>query len=541
LLKRLLSGALLLTLVVACSKTGTQGAPGAGVEPGHLRIAIQSDVKNLNPLLNSNTTDVLVDALMFEPLIVPDSKGAMQPMLATTVPTLHNGGITNHGLTITYHLRTDAKWTDGKPVTAADVIFSWKAIMNPNNDVISRHGYTDIASIDAPTPYTVVVHLKKPFAPFVNTFFTDSDQPYFIAPAHVLARYPNINTIPFNSEPLVSDGPFRFADWVHGDHITLLRNDNFFLGKPKLKTITLRIIPDENTTINLLRTHDIDWMFEASISNYPLVKSIPGIDIRWMSANGFSGIYVNTQRPFLKSLRVRQAVAAAIDKQRIIDTLTFGQEKKAIADVPPFMWSYDPKVKAIGYDPAKARTLLDAAGWKAGPGGIRVKNGQQLELVLVTDNSNATRVKKSEIIQEMLRKVGIKVQVKYFAGDVLFAPAGVGGILQGGKFDLALAGWFAGIDPDDSTQTTCANVAPAGYNYSRYCNPEMERLQKLALTSYDRATRKKAYAKIQQLLATDVPMIYLYYERQMEPISASFKGFAPNHVVESWNAWQWSI
>jgi peptide/nickel transport system substrate-binding protein len=106
-----------------------------------LRIAIQNDVKTLNPLLNSNTTDGLIADLMFEPLLAADAKGDPMPMLATSVPSTENGGITDDGLTVTYHLRKDAKWTDGQPVTSHDVKWSWQAIMNPNNNVVSRHGY----------------------------------------------------------------------------------------------------------------------------------------------------------------------------------------------------------------------------------------------------------------------------------------------------------------------------------------------------------------------------------------------------------------
>jgi peptide/nickel transport system substrate-binding protein len=159
----------------------------------------------------------------------------------------------------------------------------------------------------------------------------------------------------------------------------------------------------------------------------------------------------------------------------------------------------------------------------------------------VSNNSNVTRRKNAVEIQQMLRQAGIDVEIKYYPGDVLFAPVGEGGILQGGKFDLSLAGWYAGVDPDDASQFTCANVAPAGYNYSRYCNPDMEAQQKLALNNYDQPTRKKAYYEIQNLLARDVPEIFFYYLRQMEPINENFKGFAPNPVTESWNAWQWSI
>lgn len=544
-MKRLIAFAALGAALAGCSQVGSGAGASSGehawTKPGLLRVAIQQDVKNLNPLLNSNTTDGMIARLMFEPLISADEKGNPVPIMVTQVPSLDNGGISKDGLTITYHLRKDMKWTDGVPVTSKDVKWSWQAIMNPNNNIISRHGYDLITSIDTPDAYTVVVHLKQKFAPFVNTFFADSDQPYPVAPAHVLAQYPNINEIPFNNNPTVSDGPFKFARWVKGDHIELTANDGFFMGKPKLDKILIRIIPDENTTVNELRTHDIDWMFEASIDNYPAVKNIAGTTIHWVDVNGYEDIQLNVQRPYLQDVRVRRAIAYALDKPQLIKTLTYNQEKIATEDQPPFMWSYDPHVKVYNHDIAKAKQLLAQAGWMPGPNGIAQKNGQPLTLVLVSNNSNVTRRKASIQIQEMLRQAGIGVEVKYFPGDVLFAPVGEGGILQGGKFDLSLAGWYAGIDPDDSSQLTCKNVAPNGYNYSRYCNPDMEAAQRMALTHYDQATRKKAYFRIQDLLARDVPEIYTYYERQMQPINVDFKGFDPNPVTESWNAWQWSI
>ncbi|HLI96521.1 MAG TPA: peptide ABC transporter substrate-binding protein [Candidatus Baltobacteraceae bacterium] len=543
-IRRLVAAASLAALLAGCTQTGGGSAGGgapAGPQNGILRVAIQQDSKNLNPLLNSNTTDAMIAMLMFEPLIHANAKGDPVPMLAAVVPTLENDGISKDGLTITYHLRKNMKWTDGVAVTSKDVKWSWQAIMDKNNNVISQHGYDYVKSIDTPDDYTVVVHLKQKFAPFVNTFFADSDQPMPVAPAHVLSKYPNINNIPFNSDPTVSDGPFKFARWVHGDHIELTANDDFFLGKPGLRGIFIRIVPDENTTRNLLRTHEIDWMFQASINNYPEIKDIPGIKIFWVDINGYEGLQINVQRPYLQDVRVRQALAYAIDKTRIVQTSTYGQEHIAIEDQPPFMWSFDPSIKDYPYDPQKAKQLLEQAGWSPGAGGIMMKDGQPLTLVMVSNNSNSTRRKNSVVIQAMLRQVGIQAQIKYFPGDVLFAPVGEGGILQGGKFDISLAGWYAGIDPDDSTQFTCANVAPNGYNYSRYCSQAMDAAQKVALENYDRPTRKKAYSQIQMLLHQDVPYIFMYYQRQMEPISVNFKGFDPNPTLESWNAWQWSI
>jgi peptide/nickel transport system substrate-binding protein len=117
----------------------------------------------------------------------------------------------------------------------------------------------------------------------------------------------------------------------------------------------------------------------------------------------------------------------------------------------------------------------------------------------------------------------------------------MGGILQLGKFDLSVAGWYAGIDPDNSSQYLCEDIPPGGYNYSRYCNPEMQAAQTAALTHYDRASRRAAYFRIQELLARDNPQIFFWWTRQVEPVSVDLKGFDPNPVVESWNAWQWSI
>ncbi|HZY97200.1 MAG TPA: peptide ABC transporter substrate-binding protein [Candidatus Cybelea sp.] len=541
------SSALALAAVmglVGCTKASNEVAAGARhpwTRVGVLRIAIQSDVKNLNPLLNSNTTDGFIANLLFEPLLAADARGNPVPMLATGVPSVENGGISRAGLAVTYHLRRNAKWTDGQSVTSKDVKWSWQAIMNPNNNVVSRHGYDYVKSIDTPDDYTVVVHLKQKFSPFVNTFFAMSDQPFPVAPAHVLAKYPDINQVPFDSAPNVSDGPFRFVEWAHGDHITLERNDAFFMGKPGLSRIEIRIIPDENTSVNLMKTHGIDFMFQASPETYPALKPVPDIKLAFVNVNGYERAQINTSRPYLRDPNVRLAIAYAIDKKQLVDTLTYGQMTEATEDIPDWLWAFNPHVRSYPHDVAMSRRLLRGAGWTPGPDGIMRKNGQTLELVLVTNNSNVTRRQASVELQAMLREAGIGVEIKSFPGEVLFAPAGMGGILQLGKFDLSVNGWYAGIDPDNSAQYMCQNVPPGGYNYSRFCNPQMQAAEVAALTHYERAERTVAYYETQELLARYNPEIFFWWRRQMEPISVDFKGFDPNPVLESWNAWQWTI
>lgn len=531
-------------LATGCSKAGSPDEPGRRhpwTTPGVLRVAVTQEPKSLNPLLATTTTDVFVDRLMFEPLLTADPHGNPLPMLAVRVPTTANGGISRDGLTITYELRRDATWSDGVPVTAGDVKWSWEALVNPNDNVISRHGYDVVGSIDTPNSHTVVVHLKRRFAPFVNTFFAESDQPYGVAPAHVLAKYSNINQVPFNGSPAVSDGPFAFVSWQRGDRITLAANLRFFAGKPGLQRVVVNIVPDENTAINLLRTHAVDYVYQPSINTYPALKDVPDTKIVWVNANAFEGLEFNLTHAGVADSRVRLAVAHAIDKTGFTDRLTFGRNDVATEDIPSWMWAFDPNVKSYPYDLAAAKRLLGQAGYVAGPDGVARKNGRPLELLLVTDTATATHRQASLLVQEALRRIGIAVSVKYYPIDLLYATASLGGIMQGGKFDMMLIPWYSGIDPDDSSQFACANMPPGGYNTAHYCNPDMEAAQHDALSTYDQALRAVAYARIQRLLARDNPIVFFWWNRQQEAISVDFHGFDPNPVIESWNAWKWTI
>ncbi len=543
-MKRLVALIIAGSMLAACSKAGTDVASSAGehtwTKPGVLRISIQSEPKNLNMLLASNTTDNMIDRLIFDPLTSADPEGNPVPVLATVVPTIENGGISKDGLTVTYHLVKGVKWSDGVPLTSKDVKFSWQAMMNDNNDVISRHGFDEVKSVDTPDDSTVIVHLKEKFAPIVSAFFGESDSPVAIVPQHLLAQYPNVNQIPFNNEP-VGSGPYKLSEWVKGDHITLVPNATYFRGAPGLKQIVIHIIPDENTEMNELQTHDIDWMFEPSYATYPTLKSMKDVNIHYNEVNGYEGMQLNTAHAPLNDKQVRLAIAAAIDRQKLLDALTFGQQKLATEDLPDWIWAYNKDVTTYSFDPAKAKQILAADGWTPGANGVLTKAGAPLSLLLVSNSSNATRRKLAVLIQQMLGRVGISIQIKFFDGATLFAPAGNGGILSGGKFDLGLSGWFAGIDPDNSSNYMSKNIPPGGYNYTRYDSAEMDAAQRMAITNYDHPTRIKAYATIEELLAQDQPQIFFWWDRQAQAVSPDFKGFDPNPVTESWNAYTWSI
>jgi peptide/nickel transport system substrate-binding protein len=546
-LRRLLLGALACALALgACTKVGDQTAagttaPNEGTIPGELRVAVQREPNSLNPILSAFTIEGFVNRLSFDNLLTIAADGrTVVPDLATEVPTTRNGGVSPDGLTITYHLRHGVRWQDGVPFTSKDVKFTWQAMVNPNNNVNTTVGYSDVKSVDTPSDDTVVFHLKKKFAPFVNTIFAESDNPICIIPEHLLGKFPDLNRVPFNQEP-VGTGPFKVARWVHGDHIELVANPDYWRGAPKLKSIVVRMIPDENTEINALRSHDIDFMFEPSPNLYLTLKTIPGIKIVLDPGPDALWMLMNTTRPPLDDARVRRALAYAVDKQALVDKFTGGSAKIAWSDQPSYSWAYNPNVTTYPHDVAKARELLAQAGWSAGPDGVLRKGGQPLTLQISYNSENATRRLAAVEIQSNLKDAGIDAQVKSYPGNLFFATFGQGGIMSTAKYDLAVSGWIAGIDPDDHSLYACDQIPPVGTNYTHYCSERMDADQRVALGSYDEGPRKAAYAKIQELIASDQPTDYIWFAVFPQAINPAFKGFAPNPINESWNAWQWEI
>jgi peptide/nickel transport system substrate-binding protein len=526
----------------ACTRAGSDAGSGGKhpwTQPGLLRVATISTPNTLNPILSTQLIEALAQAFVLEPLIATDPEGRDVPILAAAVPTLENGGIGRDGLTITYHLRRGVRWHDGVPFTSRDVQFTYRAIMNPKTNVTTRHGWDVIARVDTPDAYTVVFKLKRPFAPAVHTFFAHSDAPYFILPAHLLEKYSDLNRVPFNSLP-VGTGPFKIVRWERGDRMDYVANDDYFLGKPKLRRIVLHFVPDENTLANQVRAHELDWFAVATPRVYPQLKAIEGVDVRLVSLNANDGIIFNTKAPPFDDARIRRAVGLAIDKPLLVREATYGTTVAATEDLPPHLWAHDPHAGTSARDLPAARSLFDAAGWHAGPDGARVKRGRRLSLSLAFRSDSATDRSRSVLVASMLKDAGIEVDLKGYTTSKLYGPPG-SGILADGKFEASLQTWYSGTDPDNSTQLLCDESAPRGFNWSRYCNRAMDAAQRVALSHYDRATRKRAYSVIENLLARDAPFVYLWWPRQIEAVNTDLKGFRPNGIVENWNAWEWSI
>jgi peptide/nickel transport system substrate-binding protein len=520
--------------VAGCSKSLNRN----GVPSDRLRIAISINPTQLNPILAQNTMETFVDGLMFDLLVTHDQNHQEVPELAAAVPTVENGGISKDGLTITYHLRHGVKWHDGAPFTSRDVKFTWQAIMNPRNNVVSRRGYDQVASMDARDEYTVVMHLKRRFPPAIDSIFAESDTPLRVLPAHLLAKEDDLNHATFNAAP-VGTGPYEFVRWMRGDRIVLRANRAYFRGAPSLKELTLHIIPDDNTTEAQLRSHETDLAIEIPSPVYRDVADVAGLTRQLADTPAYTAIMFNTRRAPLDERRVRQALVLGVDRAGITRDDTYGTGRLAVADLSPFYWAFDAALRPAPYDAAKAKALLDAAGWRTGPDGVRVRNGARLSLLLVYGTGSQVVRTITAQVQQMLRPLGVEVQLKGFDYATLYAAAQSGGILNAGKFDMAMYAWVAGSDPDNSSQWTCAAIPPAGNNISRYCSPQMETAQRLALSTFDRSVRRRAYSRIESLLLTDAPAAFIYYQSLRYAHVAELQNFLPNGISEGWNAQEW--
>jgi peptide/nickel transport system substrate-binding protein len=507
---------------------------------GVLRIASQQRPDTLGPMLGEQYIDDDLSMLWAGYLLSWSDRSDYLPDLATEVPTQANGGISSDGLTVTYHLRKGVVWQDGAPFTSADVAFSWRAVMNPKDIISSRVGYTDVRSVDAPDPFTAVVHLKRRFAPFIGTFFAMSAEPVPLMPEHLLAKYPSLVGIPYNLTP-VGTGPFSVASDRDGK-IRFVANDRYWRGPPRLKEIDFQWLPDDAALVTALKAHSIDLYMEGAQALEPELQGNRGFTVYLYPFTRFMDIGLNTASPPLSDVRVRQALDYATNRRRFIDQISDGVNLPADTDQPAFGWAHYDGVKKYPYDPRLAAMLLEGAGWRRGLDGIRYKDGKPLHLLLVGEQGSDTKEDAAEEIRREWRAVGVAVTIKNYSSDTLYAPKQLGGIQQNERFDVTFEEWGYGVDPDDSQVFMCEMRPPVGWNIYNYCDPALEAAERVALGHFDRATRKRAYARIQSIVARDVPMIPVWFDQMQDVANIDLENYKPTHAGSSfWNSWEWSI
>jgi peptide/nickel transport system substrate-binding protein len=535
--------ALALFVLAACSSpvAHSSGSRNPWTRPGILRMAGRQVPDNLNTLLGGQTIDTDLSMFWAAYLFRWSDHNELVPELAARIPTLENGDIAPNGKTITYHLRKGVRWHDGAPFDANDVIYTWRTILNPRNFVVSHAGYDVIDDMQARDPYTLVVRLKRPFAPFVANFFALGPHPDCILPRHILSKFPDINHIAYNQKP-VGTGPFKVEKYQPGQKIVFVANPDYWRGPPKLARVEYSIVQDDNAILNLVRTHAIDFYFRVAETMGPSAEHVPGTRVVLANFFRFADLGFNAGVPALSDLRVREALAYDTDRRALIDKVTHGIARDGDTDQPPWSWAYSRPARTYPYDPARAAKLFDAAGWRMGADGIRRKRGEPLHLTLTGFSGSNTASSAQVQIQSQWRKSGVDVTIKNYTSAQLYATLGMGGVEQSGRFDVIFENWAGGTDPDDAILLACDMRPPNGWNVYRFCNKDVDAAEKVALSSYDAGRRKAAYAVIQRIESEQLPFFVLWYQREFDVVNTDLKGYRPAGAsTPFWNTWDWSI
>lgn len=537
-LKRAVLAMLLCAALGACARVAGPTASGRNpwTIPGVLRLGEQEQPDSLNLMFGHTLATDQVDCLLFSFILRSDDNGNLIPDLAIEVPTLANGGISRDGKTIIVHLRHGVKWSDGAPLTAADWLFTYHAVMNPANNTKTDYGWNEIASATAPNPYTIVIHLKEPTVEALDILTMGGDA-YPPLPAHLLAKLPNINHAPFNNAP-ISSGPFLLKQWNHGASLIFTANPLYFRGPPKLKEIIWKVIPDPTTLLSQLETHEIDVYPAVDPDEIPYLSSIKGIRIVKRLVANWRHLAMNMRKPQLADVRVRRAIAEGVDWKRINDTVYHGYWRLAVSDIFPLSWAA-PTLPPYRYDPADARRLLAAAGWRMGSDGVLHKGALAMRLTVSSATGDQGDEHAELVIQSMLHPLGIDVGIRNYPPNLLFAQDGP---IYSGKYDLEWSVETNGSDPDNSGSWNSRFIPPNGANTSWLRDPIVDATSNAAARSFDPRVRKALYQKEEERLRELNPAIFVYWETTYVAMNRDLKNYRPAaFIADEWNAWQWEI
>jgi peptide/nickel transport system substrate-binding protein len=523
--------------------TATSDTTSGPVHGGRVIIGVQQEPEMLSEILNSMATNNMVCNLLFSKFVKFDDHFNLVPDLITAIPTEKNGGISADHRTYTYHLRSDARWHDGVPVTSKDARFTYEIIMDPKVNVESREGWDVVDNVATPDDTTIVFHLKRPYPDFVaETFYDES-----VLPEHCLrdSRGELFHSAKFHHAPIGS-GPFKFESWTPGSNLTLVANHDYYGEGPYLDQIIFKFVPDENALLVQLKTGEVDMLDNANINFIGQLKDIAGIHVYKTPMLMYEHLDLNTEHPILKDQRVRRALSYATDKQEIADRIYNGLVKVAALDEfdASSYFSADAASRAT-FDPAKARRLLLEAGWKDTDGdGILDRNGQPLKLSIAASAGQPNRERTELVLRDQWRKVGVDLELGNFSPTVLYGTYEDGGILKCGKFDVAMYAWLSSPAPSRREALYASTaVPPYGQNHPRYVNDELTHLLEEGGSEPDGAKRAAIYQRVQEILVDAAPVIPLFWYTAIDPVTVRLHNFRPNATqsADTWNANQWYL
>jgi len=531
------------------STTSATEAPAA-VGGGTVIIGTPQEPGMMNTLLTSSSIEDAVVSLFGEGLVSVNEKGEYVPVLAKELPT-----VSEDGLVVTWKLLEGVKWSDGSDFTCDDVKFTMEGALSDLSQV-SASGYRDIESLDCPDPYTVVATFGEVYAPYLRLFsYTVPD---------TAGALEDMETWDMNRTS-IGTGPFILTEWVPGDHLTFGRNPYYREeGKPYLESVIIKILPSREVGMQLLGTGEIHALWDLTEADFPTLQQMAADGVSFVSTvtgenellsvnfgnnDGSAPADPSTNpHPILYDLKVREAIQYAIDKQKIVDALLYGNVKAGNSAVPVGTFGCPQPVSEFSVE--KANALLDEAGWAMGADGFREKDGVRMSLKIATTTGNQLREQTEQVLAEMLKTVGIELVIENVPSDVLFSSWESDGMRDHGTYDLVMYTTGPGTDPDShlyssfhSSEIPTADNEGTGSNFSRYINADVDAWLDEAATITDTSARKDLYCKVVEQINKDLPRIYLYERLSIMGHRNEFQGLkiSPTFVDFAWDAANWTL
>ncbi|AOB32434.1 hypothetical protein AKI39_19470 [Bordetella sp. H567] len=485
------------------------------VRGGTAIMVLGTDPLSLSPDTTSSVPDVAVACQVYDALVRFKQGFEIVPSLAKSWQ------VSPDGLTYTFQLE-NAKWHDGQAVTSDDVKFTLLEISSKYGPRFEAAGRF-IDSIDTPARDSVVIHLKKPFGPFL--FSLACEQNAAIMPAHLLRGTDILKNPAVLTNP-VGNGPFKFKEWVRGDHVELVRNDDYWRkdkGEPFLDRLIVKTMPDTSSRILALRAGEVDYIVPdyMPLSSVQMVLSQPKqFSAQEVSYPGSDIVILNTTRPELAKPEVRQALYVAMDRKFLHEKVFFGLGGIPKSAFDTRLWAYDPAVdydKLFPYDPARAAKMLDDAGAKPGP------DGKRFVIRLLFETGKPEFQQAAQALQRFWEAVGVKVELQGAERPVILKR-----VYSDYDFDATLQTYTTLGDPALGIARTYVSSAihkgTTFNNASQYSNPEIDKLFDQGRDAHDQAERKRIYAQIQQILARDMPVLNLHQQPQYAVASTRLHG-----------------
>ncbi len=526
--------------VAGTALAGSTFFPGrAWAAKDNVIVGMTQEPVNFNPLLYVNSgTEEVPEACMFDALWDMNAQGEFIPNLAAAVPTYENGGISPDGLVWKIALKEGVKWHDGTPFTAKDVEFTYKTIVRPDVAIRSRSGFDLIAEFKIVDDRNVEIVLSKPYVPFAWAW-----QKMHIVPEHILATVGDINTAPFNTQP-IGTGPYKLVKRVAGSHMIYEKNPDYHRGAPAIGKVIHKFVPDQTVAYTQFKTGEIDvfGLHGVPPERFEESRNLSGRDALETPAPWVEFVYFNCGKPQFQEKVVRQALYYAIDKEKWIKDIYYGLPPRTLSYLHPTHWAYNPNLTDPGYDPGRAAEMLDAAGWKPGADGIRQKNGVKLAFSMSTTAGSKAREQAQAMIQANWKAIGVAMEIKNMPASVVW-----GEYTTNSQFDTLMVGWepTVGMDPDYAARCHSKQIPVkygTGSNYVQYENPELDTLLEEGVLISDMEKRKAVYHQIQAILHEDVPFAPIFAYMFMYGKKSDLKGYEINPYLTdiTWNIQDWS-